>query len=88
MLSCLYFALRPMSVGRCAQTYEEGSNLSVFRDLRLFLQFFGQVKEWVIFNLHEMITMSHVVACPMVFILFCDRGRQEKVLNLMKNDNF
>ena len=77
-----------MSAGRSAQTYEEGSNLSIFRDLRLFLQFFGQVKEWVIFKLHEMIRMSHAVACPMAFILFCDRGRQEEVLNLMKNDNF
>ena len=34
----------------------------------LFL--FEQVKEWLILELHETIKVSHILACPIVFILF------------------
>ena len=54
----------------------------------LFLEVSGQVKEWLILEINKMIKMTHVVACSMVFIVFCDRGWQGEVLNLIKNDNF
>ena len=44
--------------------------------LVLFPQVCGQVKEQLLLELHEMIRVSHAVACPMGFNLFCDRGQQ------------
>ena len=35
-----------------------------------------------------MIKVSHIVACPIVFIFFYDRDWQGGVLKNMKNDNF
>ena len=32
-------------------------------------QVFGQVKEWLILKLHEMIRVSHVIACPIFIII-------------------
>ena len=37
---------------------------------------------------YEMITVSHLVACSVVFILLCDIGRQGRVLTLMENAQF
>ena len=51
----------------------------------LFAQGFKQVKEWLMLELHEMIKVLHVVACPIVFILFYKRGWQGGVFNVMKN---
>ena len=42
--------------------------------------------EWLILGCHEIITMWHVIACPMVFLLFSGRVPQEEVLKLMKDD--
>ena len=39
-------------------------------------------------ELHKIMGVSHVVACPPVFILFCDRGWQGEVFKVMKSDNF
>ena len=48
---------------------------------------FGQVKEKFMLKLHEMIRVLHVVACPIIFILFDDPDWQRGVLKLTKNDN-
>ena len=48
MPNSFHFALRSMSAGRCAQTYEKFSNLSGFSHLDPFPQFFGQVEESLI----------------------------------------
>ena len=48
-----------------------------------FLQFIGQVKEWFISELRKFIRMSHVLPCPMILILLCDRFRQGEVLERM-----
>ena len=50
--------------------------------------YFRQVPTWLILELHEMIRVSHAVACPMVFILICDLGRHRGLLKLMKNGQF
>ena len=47
---------------------------SIFRRLGLFPQVYGQVKEWFILELHEMIRVFHVVVFPIDFKLLCDRG--------------
>ena len=44
--------------------------------------------EWFILEMHKTIKMTHVVTCSMVFIVLCNRGWQEEVLKLMKNDQF
>ena len=88
MRNAFYFALRSWSGKRSAETCEECLNLSIFSCLGPFLKFLGQVKEWLILDLHEMIRMSYVVAFPMVFNLLCDLGQQGGVLKLMKNDLF
>ena len=62
-------------VGRRAQTYEKCSIISIFRYLGLFPQVFGQVKTWRMLKLHEIMGMSHIVACQIIFILFYHRGQ-------------
>ena len=39
-------------------------------------------------ELHHVIKVSHVFACPMVFILFCEQSWQRGVFKIMKNDHF
>ena len=39
-------------------------------------------------ELHKIMGMSHVVACPLVFILFCDQVWKGEVFKVMKSDNF
>ena len=61
---------------------------SLFGRLGPFPQVFGQVKEYLMIELHKIIRFSHVVACPIVFILFYERSRQGRVFKVMKNDEF
>ena len=74
--------------GRSAQTSEKWWILSIFSLLGLFAWVFGQVREWLILKLHEMIGVSLVIVCPIAFILFCDLGQHGGVLKLMKSDQF
>ena len=61
----------------------------IFLSVLVFLlQVFGQVNEWTILKLHEMIRMLHVVPYAIVFILFDDYNWQKGVLRLMKYDPF
>ena len=46
--------------------------LVFFSSLGPFSQVFGQVKESLILELHEMVRMSHAVACAMDFNLLCE----------------
>ena len=59
--------------------------LGIFSCLNPFRQFFRQVKEWLLLKLYEMIRMSYVVECPIVFVYLCHLGWQGGVLKLMKN---
>ena len=43
-----------------------------------FPQVSGQVMEWPMLELHKIIRMLHVVSCPIVFLLFYERGWQEE----------
>ena len=45
------------------------------------MMYFGKIVR----EFHEMIRMSHVVACPITFILLCDQSRKGEVLRIMKN---
>ena len=65
-----------MSGERSTQTSEECSNLSIFSSFGLFLQRVGQIKEYVILELHEMIRMPHAVEYAPGYILLSDQGRQ------------
>ena len=55
--------------------------------MSLFPQVFGQINEWPVLKLDEIITVVHVVACPFIFILFDGPDWQGGVLKLMKNDD-
>ena len=46
------------------------------------------MKEWPVLESHEMIRLKHVVACPIVFILFNRRYCQEGVFKVMNFFNF
>ena len=84
-----YFAFQSRSAGRRAQTYDKMIIVfSIFNHLCPFPQVFRQVKEWLILELHEIIRVLHVVACPIDFSLLCDGVRQERVLKPTKNDHF
>ena len=53
--------------------------------LYLFLSYslrFRYMKTWLILELHEIVRASHVVTCPIGFILLWDIGRHEEVLKL------
>ena len=39
-------------------------------------------------ELHKIIRVSHLVACPVVIILFDEQSSQERVFKVMKNDHF
>ena len=50
------------------QSYEKLSFFQIFSRLGPSPQVFKQTKEWHILALHETISVSHVVAFPLVFI--------------------
>ena len=79
-----YLALGSRSAGR-SFTYEKWSFLGIFSCLNPFLQFFRQVKGWLLLKSLEMIRMSHVVECRLVFRFLCNLGWLERVLKLLKN---
>ena len=54
----------------------------IFTRFGLFPQFFGQLMEWPILELHEMIRVLRVVACPVGFIWFYDRDWEGGVLKM------
>ena len=64
------------------------SFFSIFSRLDPFLHVLGQMKEWLILHLYQMIRVPFLVACPIVFILFHDQNWQERVFKVMKNDHF
>ena len=47
-----------------------------------------QVKDCFILKFREMIRVLHVLGCPIVFILFDDRGWQEGMFRVTKNNHF
>ena len=54
----------------------------IFSRLVPFPQLFRQLKEWLMLELHNIIRMSHVVVCPIIFYLFIfnfmsEVGREE-----------
>lgn len=73
MLSWFYFVLWPWLAGRSAKAYEKYSILTIFSSLGPFLLKFGQVMKWFKLELHEIIRIWYVMACPMVFVLSCGR---------------
>ena len=88
LLLLFFLALWVRLAGRSVQSYEKWSFFSVFSRLGQFLQVFGQVKEFLILGLGEIIRVLHLVGCPMDFDLLCDLGQQREVLKRMKNDYF
>ena len=54
----------------------------------LFLQVFGQVKEWLMLELHKIIRMSQVVLWSIVSPWFYERGWQGIVLKVLENNCF
>ena len=83
-----YFALWSWLAGKSSQTFEKCSILSIFRHLGPLPQVFGQVKEWLVIELHEVIGVPHVVLCAVDFNLLCDWGQQGGMLRPVKNDDF
>ena len=53
-----------------------------------FPQVFGQIKVWLMLELHEMIRLLHAVACSIVFSLFYEESWPGVVLQVMKNGHF
>ena len=60
------------------QIYEKCSILSIFYHFGPFSQVFGQVKEWLILELHEIIRISNVVSVqPYLFCIVIELDREE-----------
>ena len=71
-------------VGSSVESYEKCLFFSVLSRLGPFLQGFGQVNEWPILEVYEMIRVLHLVALPIVFILFYGRYWQVGVFKVMR----
>ena len=82
------FPLWSRSAGRSTQTYKKWSFFSAFSRLGPFPQAFAQVKEWLILELHGVIRLLYLVACPVDFNLISDGGQQSGVLKPTKNEHF
>ena len=61
---------------------------SIFSRLGTFSYLLRKVMEWLILELHEMITITRVVVFPLEFNLLYDWGQQRGVLRFVKNDQF
>ena len=86
--NCLYFVIWSGLAGRSAQTCEKWSFFSIFNCLGPFPQVCGQVKWWIMLKLHKVKWLSHIVACPIAFILFYDQGWQGRLFKVMKKWSF
>ena len=73
--------------GRSVQSFEKWSFFTVLAVWVFSPKIFRQVKERSILKSHETIRVSHAVACPIVFILFCVRDWQRGVFRVMKNNH-
>ena len=69
------------------QSYENWSFFCVFSRFCPFLQVFGQINDWSILEVHEVIRVLHMVACANDFF-FYSRDWPGKMFKVMKNDNF
>ena len=56
--------------------------LNIFVSFGLFLRVFGQVNEWSILKLHEMIKVLHIVLYKFVFFYLMIKIGMEKLSNL------
>ena len=72
MTSYLYFALGSWSAGCSARLLKNAQSLVFITVWIIFLEDFGQIKEWLILELYEMIKVSHLFACPIVFIFLAN----------------
>ena len=70
-------ASRSWLANRSYQIYEKCSILAVWV---LFPKVSVQAKKWLKLELHEIIKVSHIFACSVVFILLCCLGRHGGVL--------
>ena len=61
---------------------------SIFGRLGPLPEAFGQVKEWFMLELRQIIRTSHEFARPIIFIFFDDPDWQGRVFKIMKNDCF
>ena len=74
--------------GGLLQLIKNDNFLSIFSRFGPFLKVFGQVKEWLILELHKIIRVPHVVAPPIVFVLFYGRDWKGYLFKVRKNDHF
>ena len=74
--------------GQVLKIFKKCLFFSIFSTLGPILQIYWQVMEQFILEFHEIIRMSHVIACLVIFILFYDLDQQGGVFKLMKNDHF
>ena len=70
-LYLVYFALWSWSASMCVQTYEKCWAVSNFSCLSPAFLLLEPLKEWLIRKLHEMIKVSHIFTCPIIFIMLC-----------------
>ena len=72
----------------CLTLMKKRSFFSVFSCLDPFPQVFGQVKERLILELHEIIRVLLDVACRIAFFLFYQRSWHGEVMKVTENDHF
>ena len=77
--NCFSFVVYARLAGRSFQNYEKLSFFSIFSDLGSFPQVFRHVKERLILESYETVTVKHVAACPTVpiFCFMMKLGREE-----------
>ena len=71
-----------------AKTNEKLSFSCIFSRLGSFPHVFGQLKEWFLLELLEMMKASHVVVCSIVFVWLCNLGGMGECSMLKERVNF
>ena len=83
--SYVSFVLWAILARRSVQNYKNSSFFGIFSRLSHFPQVFGQVKEWLILELHGMIKVPNAVGSSVDFnLLCCPEISREEYSNLWK----
>ena len=62
----------------------QSSILSIFRRLDLFLQVFGQIKVWLMLDMHKIIIASDILVFPITFFCFMSEAGREECSKLQR----
>ena len=100
MIRVPHAAAYPIDFNLLCDRVQQGGVLKLMKNNRFLLflvilavwvffpKFLGKLKSGLCSNCKKIRWVSHIVTCPIVFILFYERSWQGRVIKVMKNDDF